>query len=130
MSGRVPVLAMSGHIAYTRRMAECPKCPYTGLKEIDSGKGFGIDECPECGGRWYDLGELEKLSKDPAKFKEKSAEGPSRPRESERECPRCRKKMVNGGLISEFLRVDLCESCKGIWLDKNEVHLVDKLLDL
>jgi len=42
-------------------MAECPKCPFTGLKEIDSEKGFGIDECPECGGRWYDLGELEKL---------------------------------------------------------------------
>jgi len=98
------------------------------MQEVDSGLGFAIDECPECGGRWYDLGELEKASRDPAKFKEKAQAGPLRPRPSARNCPRCLQSMVNGGLISEFLRVDACEACKGIWLDKNEIRLVDTLL--
>ena len=109
-------------------MAECPRCAFTEMNERDSGLGFPIDECPECGGRWYDLSELEKVSKDPEKFRKAQECGLKRTRPSERDCPRCRRKLVNGGLISELLRVDCCETCRGIWLDKNEIALVDKLL--
>lgn len=121
-------LASPPDIAYTPGMADCPKCPYTAMDEVDSGLGFAIDECPECGGRWYDLGELEKASKDPEKFRAAAQSGPMRPRSSDRLCPRCKKAMVNGGMINELLRVDTCESCRGIWLDKHEITLVDKLL--
>ncbi|MFH1724855.1 MAG: zf-TFIIB domain-containing protein [Elusimicrobiota bacterium] len=109
-------------------MAHCPKCKFIDINEIDSGLGCMIDECPECGGRWFDLGELEKIAEHPEKLREAIESGPIKPRESERECPRCENKLVNAGLINQFLRADFCAQCSGIWLDKHELTLVDKLL--
>lgn len=110
-------------------MAHCPKCRFVELQELDSGKGFQLDECPDCGGRWFDMGELQKVSAHPEKVAEAKRVGPLRPRASERQCPRCETEMVNGGFINEFLRADLCRDGHGLWLDKNELHLVDKLLE-
>lgn len=91
-------------------------------------KELDLDECPKCGGRWYDLGELAKAVKDQAGFQKAIAQGPLRPREGKAICPHCRKHMVNGGLVNELLRVDLCPGCKGFWLDKNELGLLERLL--
>ncbi len=90
--------------------------------------GVAIDECPKCGGRWYDMGELGKSVANPEKFAQIKDSPLFRPRAGERLCPHCNKKMTNGGLVNEFLRVDMCEGCKGFWLDKNEIALLDKLL--
>lgn len=107
---------------------DCPVCPYSPLDQLDSGKGFTVEECPRCGGRWFDAGELESVAKEPAKLRESIDAGLIKPRPSERICPRCRGTLTNGGLINQFLRVDLCPRCRGFWLDKNEIGLVDKLL--
>ncbi len=106
---------------------DCPKCPASPMEEktVD---GVTIDECPRCGGRWYDLGELGRSSKDPYKFQKASEGGLHKPRPGRALCPHCSNAMVNGGLISELLRVDACPGCKGMWLDKNELGLVDRLL--
>jgi Zn-finger nucleic acid-binding protein len=109
-------------------MAHCPKCRFVELNEVDSGKGFTLDECSECGGRWFDMGELEKGSAHPEKVAQAKVDGPLRPRPSDRQCPRCEREMVNAGFINEFLRADLCQDGHGLWLDKHEIHLVDKLL--
>ena len=98
------------------------------MEPVDSGLGFSVDECPECGGRWYDSGEIEKVLKNSDKLRAAIDGGLLKPRPSERICPRCRGKLTNGGLLSEFLRVDLCPSCRGFWLDKGESALVEKLL--
>ncbi|MEK7859688.1 MAG: zf-TFIIB domain-containing protein [Elusimicrobiota bacterium] len=107
---------------------DCPKCPASPMdqKTVD---GVAIDECPRCGGRWYDLGELGRSMKDPYRF-QKAAEGGGviKPRPGSALCPHCAKTMINGGLINEFLRVDLCQGCRGMWLDKNEIGLVGRLL--
>lgn len=106
----------------------CPKCPYGALLPTDSGRGFAVDECPDCKGRWYDLGELGKAAADPARF-EKACQGwPLRPRPTERRCPRCGVVMVNGGLANELLRVDCCPACRGFWVDPGELRLIDQLL--
>lgn len=106
----------------------CPKCKYTEMLEKDSGFGFMVDECPECGGRWYDANELQQRVKDKDKFSRAVSEGMLRPRPASRECPRCEETMTNGGLVSEFLRVDFCPKCQGFWLDQNEIGLLDRLL--
>lgn len=91
---------------------DCPKCPFTPMEA-------GL--CPKCGGRWYNLESAPKL-------KMALAKGPIKPREGKAICPACRKNMTNVGLVNEFLRADLCGTCGGVWLDKNEIPLLDKLL--
>jgi Zn-finger nucleic acid-binding protein len=108
-------------------MADCPKCPYVGLNEV-AVSGVTVDECPECGGRWYDAGELEAVAKSPEKLRA-SVENTIDERASERPCARCGGGMKNRGLINRMLRVDFCPACRGFWVDKNELHLIDRLLD-
>ena len=109
-------------------MAHCPKCRFVELREMDSGKGCLVDECPDCGGVWFDMGELEKVSAHPEKIRQAKIDGPLRPRPTERECPRCEGRMVNAGFVNELIRTDLCEAGHGIWLDKTEVGLLDRIL--
>jgi len=106
---------------------DCPKCSFTPLVPTPAG-GISVDECPKCGGRWYDLGELSKTVKDPKGFTEAVAKGPLKPKPSVAICPSCHKNMVNAGLVHELLRVDLCPVCRGLWLDKGELGLIDRLL--
>lgn len=105
----------------------CPKCAFTALQEIQA-HGVAVDECPNCGGRWYDLGELVDSVERPEKLRQAMAHGPLKPKPGEAPCPVCRQPMVNGGIVSELLRADLCPRCRGIWLDKYEIGLVDRLL--
>jgi len=106
---------------------DCPKCPASPMERRQVGN-IALEECPRCGGRWYDLGELASSVKDPPAFRKATAMGPLKPRPGQAYCPRCRKPMTNGGLVSEFLRVDQCETCRGAWLDKNEIRLLDTLI--
>jgi Zn-finger nucleic acid-binding protein len=108
---------------------ECPVCPYTPLVELDAGGGLKVDECPECHGRWYDAGELAPCCSEPDKLEAIiHGEGLDRPRASERACPICVGKLTNGGLVNPLLRVDFCQKCRGFWLDRNEIALLDRLL--
>ena len=108
-------------------MADCPKCPYVGLDERTTEEGVRVDECKECGGRWYDAGELEAVSKDPAKLRA-AVEQTLDERPSDRPCARCGGGMKNRGLIERVLRVDFCPGCRGFWVDKNEIALITRLL--
>lgn len=87
-----------------------------------------LDECPRCGGRWYDMGELAVSVKDQPAFRKATAGGPIKPRPGDAMCPHCHKAMTNGGLVNEFLRADFCPACRGFWLDKSEIRLLDALL--
>ena len=86
-----------------------------------------VDECPECGGRWYDAGELEAASKDPAKLRA-AIEDCIDDKPGDRPCARCDGAMRNRALLNRLLRVDFCPACRGFWIDKNEIPLVDRLL--
>lgn len=107
---------------------DCPKCPFSPMEE-KTVHGVAVDECPKCGGRWYDAGELGRSVQSPEKLRQAMMKGPLKPRAGDAMCPICSEKMVNGGLVNEFLRVDLCTKCQGFWLDKNEIGLIDRLLD-
>ncbi len=90
--------------------------------------GITVDECPKCGGRWYDLGELSRFVKDKERLAKLLDADLIKPRPVKEKCPRCHGEMVNGGLGNEFLRVDLCKKCKGIWLDQNEIRVLMDVL--
>lgn len=109
------------------RELDCPKCPASPMERVKD-RALSLDECPRCGGRWYDFGELEASVKDPAAFRAAAAAGPIKSRPGDAMCPHCHQAMTNGGLVNEFLRADFCPACKGFWLDKNEIRLLDSLL--
>ena len=99
----------------------------TTLEPVTTPQGVRVDDCPECGGRWFDAGELEAVSKDAEKLRAAIAADADE-KKTERPCARCRGEMVNRSLLNRFLRVDYCRACHGFWVDKNELHLVDRLL--
>lgn len=105
---------------------DCPKCPFSPMDEIHHGD-MVIDECPKCKGRWFDFDELARSVTNRAAFEAAVAKGPLKPRQGEAKCPVCLSDMQNGGLGSEFLRVDQCPG-HGFWLDESELRLLDKLL--
>ena len=106
---------------------DCPKCPFSPMQR-KAVHGVAVDECPKCGGRWYDANELARSVQQPDKLKQAMMKGPIKPKAGSAQCPLCHQPMVNCGLVNEFLRVDLCAKCQGFWLDKNEIGLIDRLL--
>lgn len=106
---------------------DCPKCPFTPM-EPKKVLGLELDECPKCGGRWFDEGELEGSVIDPAAFKRDGGVKLTGPKPGKAICPKCHENMVNGGLVNPLLLVDQCAKCKGVWLDKNEIPLLDRLI--
>lgn len=106
---------------------DCPKCPFTPMEVVNLEKGLHVDECPQCHGRWYDHGELAKVVAHPDRLSGELARGMFRERPSASACPRCSKPMINGGLGSEFLRVDRCKE-HGFWVDQNEVRVLNRVL--
>lgn len=109
--------------------ADCPKCPFTPMESVTLENGVEADQCPKCKGQWFDHGELAGASSDPEKVTRALAEAPIKPRDGAANCPRCLRPMVNGGLGSEFIRVDRC-AAHGIWLDAGEQRLLSKILGL
>jgi Zn-finger nucleic acid-binding protein len=101
--------------------ARCPEC-FLELKPFQLGS-VELDFCQECHGLWFDRGELLKTSKGvhfgtkkiPPMFKKKVREIQSRPRP----CVRCNVSLEI--LDYEGVEIDICEICRGIWLDANEL---------
>lgn len=102
---------------------ECPKCVLTPL-EARTENGVTVDVCPKCGGCWYEIGELEKFVAGKEQLQKALNAGLLNSRPTSTRCAKCDQPMTNGGLVSLFLRVDQCQSCKGIWLDKAELRIL------
>ena len=87
-----------------------------------------IDRCPEGDGFWLQGRELSKLQIlmewHRGLIKPKPQEPQVEP-SSERNCPRCRQKMLKKEY--EGVSIDICEKCGGIWMDKDELyHVLEK----
>ena len=87
-----------------------------------------LDWCPECGGLWFDSGEMELLAR---KTTDDPGEGglcltePARTDEERLKCPLCRKKMDKRLLgHPNPVIADACPNCDGLWLDKGELEQV------
>ena len=105
------------------------KCPRDGteLAKVEI-LGLELDKCHKCDGLWFDRGELERIrDAEVPEIEEVLEEKYGDPEVTEGEvegymrCPRC------GGRLQRQhytyvrpVRVDRCEKCLGLWLDKGE----------
>lgn len=103
----------------------CPSCKKTKLeKSVLS--GVGIDYCPKCLGLWFEEDELRwakdskdndlrwldiDLWKDEKKFKISS---------NRKVCPHDRMPLYEVNYGDSNIKVDVCNVCYGIWLDRGE----------
>ncbi len=111
---------------------KCPRCKIHLL-----GKMIGnieIDKCPSCMGTWFDKDEL-RLLKDEKDRELRwldidlwEEESQFRISSGIRLCPSCRVPLYEVGYGESEVIVDLCNLCKGIWLDKGEFEKIIKWL--
>jgi len=122
---------------------KCPKCESTlGKVKITTRPEYGgdilndaeqtseieVDQCLSCNGIWFDVKELdqylaEKLlilhSNQVKEYKELNKKNGN--------CPKCESPLnkkpapKNAGF-----KVDVCESCEGVWLDSGEIDRLEK----
>lgn len=93
-------------------------CPGCGVRMISLREAsVEVERCPACDGLWLDRGEL-------------TSRGGALPAENaqwmgQRPCPRCSVPMqvVAGGGIE----IDRCSSCMGIYLDRGELELLQRI---
>lgn len=105
----------------------CPACGDT-MNVIDV-SDIELDECPNCHGLWFDHHELEQVldlqTMPPRLLQSRQAvnQDSLRP-EGTRPCPRCAKRLRTTKI--KGVQVDLCQHCKGLFLDQGELN---RLLD-
>lgn len=112
------------------------KCPLDGTKLVSDtyGEGIEIDQCSECKGIWLDHKELETLQETfDIKNASDLADLPSligqayamalANSKAELNCPKCNVLMERRehGYCSQIM-IDVCSSCRGIWLDRDELR--------
>ncbi|WP_291860814.1 zf-TFIIB domain-containing protein [Marinilabilia sp.] len=111
---------------------DCPRCRTTLTAEPlnENELSFEIDKCHNCGGIWFDSGELAKIDKiiEPTMLEIRKI-----PNKTEQlkplYCPSCsnhpRLKKAEHPRDKKVI-VDYCPTCKGIWLDKGELEAIQK----
>jgi len=110
----------------------CPRCnTVTTTEQVkDLEVAFETDNCPACGGMWFDGGDLSQIDKviEPVYYENRKI--PSKHIQLETlMCPSC-----NNGQVLEkrphvrdkYVIIDCCPSCNGIWLDKGELEAIRK----
>ena len=96
---------------------DCPKCSQA-MERWES-KGVCLDHCSSCKGLWFDEGELTRhfanTGNEISEGDLKAAGGTSL------RCPRCKSNSLLMARLAS-VEVDICEQCRGIFLDFGEVH--------
>jgi Zn-finger nucleic acid-binding protein len=109
---------------------QCPKCKVVNMQTMEMGSVV-IDECAQCGGIWFDQGELDQVIgsadpdlrwldidfwKDNTDFKVFTEDLP---------CPKC-SRYYQTRLVDETTNTTacLCSSCQGIWLDADQLRRI------
>ena len=112
---------------------KCPRCK-SALERIDLGEFGGeyaavvIDSCSECGGVWYDKGELDARDEsiwtdvEDLDFETRLSDG------RRAICPRCEVSLapVSPSAAREVV-IDRCPDCFGFWLDAGELESIQSL---
>ena len=105
----------------------CPKCRQDSLADFGMMEGVEIDFCSGCKGIWFDAGELAfyvEAGDDVPDMASALASG----RASGCQCPRCSAAMVETRYMpTEPLLIDVCPSCRGVFLDPGELPQVETL---
>jgi Zn-finger nucleic acid-binding protein len=109
----------------------CPGCGSL-LKEVYAEANYGryllLDQCPDCGGIWFDSWELYYLKSEEADQldpvdREKLLSLASL-RKGSGECPRCETELepFQDPVLPKDARIEHCTKCNGLWLNRGELH--------
>lgn len=108
---------------------KCPGCHNHKMREYEF-HGEQVDTCEACGGLWFDNGELNKaLSKadngdDKVRVEETLG---AHLGQAKRQCGHCEVSLERYHLMDGYqIEVDVCHSCSGIWIDRDESDKVVK----
>lgn len=107
----------------------CPNCKKETLEKIKFHK-VQIDRCTQCHGIWFDKGELRKSKDEKDQYLkwldvDLWREGKNfQISSSEKICPSCEKTLYEVRYGESNIKVDICNSCKGVWLDKGEFEKI------
>jgi Zn-finger nucleic acid-binding protein len=114
-------------------MKFCPKCD-TQLKPKAIGP-VEVDECETCKGVWFDKDEL-RQAKDISDsdlnwmdFEIWKHEDRFKANASQIKCPVCKTQAQTIHYGETAVEVDYCPSCKGVWLDENELKKIIESLE-
>ncbi len=110
------------------------KCPKDGtpLARVTAA-GIELDKCHACEGIWFDRGEMERLRDAELQevapvLEEEGGQRPSPAGETSgyMRCPRCEHARLQGCHYTFLhpVRIDRCERCFGVWLDKGELERI------
>ncbi len=108
---------------------ECPVCLNCELGQETLKNGLKIDRCPSCHGTWLDRGEILRLTTNRRAALNHVAQLAWGNDEADRDCPRCRKTMVQGHFDGSKVDLDYCTNCEGLWLDSSELRKTVRFLD-
>ena len=112
---------------------DCPRCqaPMT-VKEIGEVR---IDECPQCQGMWFDQGEFQaaKDQVDPdlnwLDFDIWKHQDQFQVSTHPLKCPQDGVPMVALAYHDVGVEIDVCPTCRGVWLDKGEFAKIIEALE-
>jgi len=97
----------------------CPRCGNTELAQrTERDSGVRLDVCPRCSGIWFDADELEQVLCVAAK----DLQPPRRSLERTSPCPKCAQLMTAFHYPQTLVVVDMCRTCRGIWLGGRELR--------
>ena len=111
-------------------MRTCPRC----VIELKAARGpvMTVDMCTECGGAYFDHGELAKLARKQAESLGKledlvDPEPDSSPvvRDRQVPCPGCGQPMEGYEYsYCSGIMLDRCLACSGVWVDEGELQAI------
>jgi Zn-finger nucleic acid-binding protein len=106
---------------------KCPKCNKDTLDSFGGVEGVEVDFCSECRGIWFDKGEMAfyvETPEDVPDIETALAAGTK----TEGKCPRCETELVETYYVpDDILKIDICPSCRGIFLDFGELQWVEEI---
>ncbi|MFH1731383.1 MAG: zf-TFIIB domain-containing protein [Planctomycetota bacterium] len=111
----------------------CPKCDGAATEEVEV-QSIKVDRCPECGGTWFEQGELGQV-KDRESHGDyrwldvnlwQDAEKVTVDEASRSKCPQDGAALATVRYGDPEIAVEVCPICFGLWLDKGEY---EKIID-
>ena len=110
-------------------MIKCPKCDNEELKEVPF-EGVKVDSCSSCKGYWFERDEMRKAKDE----KEETMnwmdvdlwenEEKFKITKDKFICPDCGLPLYEVNYGDSNIKVDVCNMCEGMWLDKGEFKKV------
>ena len=121
---------MFGKKSGIEEQIKCLNCETVVMKKVRCGRELMLDQCPDCGGIWFDGRELIDLV-DLGEFYIKSLDDSKKIRieiNRIRKCPRCNVVLAPAKFQNTDIKVDRCPDCKGMWLDRGELESISKMV--